>query len=345
MDPQPLPERPGQLRDPMHITAISPPPQPMGRTPRLPTRPRQQTPHQIAVQPRRQPIPQPTRQQLLVHTHAHKRHRRTQTPRHPHPPHLLNRLQCRDHRQPTTQQPQILRLDQPLIKRRRQSPQPIPSAALTPQRLHQPHLRIIADHPTIPTQHQHPAHPAHRHHPTLPHRPARTTAGTGTRTVGGCCNLLGRDLLIHSLFSYNRAMTSPQKHRSQHQRRPSRPSGRTRERVQAPSALRHRIASRATRRCGHDDAGHPLAPLPGNGLPPAVWTADAPRPADQHRLRHGHRPPQIHLSPNTGSPPGWGMIICIRWAPCPRRNLSGPPSKAQGSCACVQQPTPAPLDE
>ena len=37
--------------------------------------------------------------------------------------------------------------------------------------------------------------------------------------------------------------------------------------------------NRVTGRWGHDDAGDPLPPLPGNGLPPAVW-ADTP-PARQ----------------------------------------------------------------
>ena len=49
---------------------------------------------------------------------------------------------------------------------------------------------------------------------------------------------------------------------------------------QAPSALLDRIASRVTGKWGYDAAGHPLPPPPGNGLPPAVWTADSPRPAD-----------------------------------------------------------------
>ena len=44
---------------------------------------------------------------------------------------------------------------------------------------------------------------------------------------------------------------------------------------QAPSALVDRIAGRVTGRWGHDDAGDPLPPPPGNGLPPAVW-ADMP---------------------------------------------------------------------
>ena len=44
---------------------------------------------------------------------------------------------------------------------------------------------------------------------------------------------------------------------------------------QASPALVDRIASRATGRWGHDDAGDPLPPPPGNGLPPAVW-ANAP---------------------------------------------------------------------
>ena len=39
---------------------------------------------------------------------------------------------------------------------------------------------------------------------------------------------------------------------------------------QARPALVDRIASRVTGRWGHDDAGDPLPPPPGNGLPPAV---------------------------------------------------------------------------
>jgi len=44
---------------------------------------------------------------------------------------------------------------------------------------------------------------------------------------------------------------------------------------QAPPALVDRIVSRVTGNWGHDDAGDPLPPPPGNGLPPAVW-ADTP---------------------------------------------------------------------
>ena len=44
---------------------------------------------------------------------------------------------------------------------------------------------------------------------------------------------------------------------------------------QAPPALADRIASRVIGNWGHDDAGSPLPPPPGNGLPPAVW-ADTP---------------------------------------------------------------------
>lgn len=44
---------------------------------------------------------------------------------------------------------------------------------------------------------------------------------------------------------------------------------------QAPPALVDRIGSRVTGRWGHDDAGDPLPPPPGSGLPPAVW-ADTP---------------------------------------------------------------------
>ena len=40
---------------------------------------------------------------------------------------------------------------------------------------------------------------------------------------------------------------------------------------QAPPALVDRIASRVTGRWGHYDAGDPLPPPPGNGLPAAVW--------------------------------------------------------------------------
>ena len=46
---------------------------------------------------------------------------------------------------------------------------------------------------------------------------------------------------------------------------------------QAPPTLVDRIASRVTGTWGHDDAGDPLPPPPGNGLPPAVW-ADSPSP-------------------------------------------------------------------
>ena len=44
---------------------------------------------------------------------------------------------------------------------------------------------------------------------------------------------------------------------------------------QAPPALADRIAGRVTGNWGHDNAGNPLPPPPGNGLPPAVW-ADTP---------------------------------------------------------------------
>ena len=42
---------------------------------------------------------------------------------------------------------------------------------------------------------------------------------------------------------------------------------------QAPSALVDRIASQVRGKWGHDAAGNPLSPPPGNGLPPAVWAA------------------------------------------------------------------------
>ena len=45
---------------------------------------------------------------------------------------------------------------------------------------------------------------------------------------------------------------------------------------QALPALVNRIASRVTGRWGHDDAGDPLPPRPGNGLPPAVWAPGDP---------------------------------------------------------------------
>lgn len=48
---------------------------------------------------------------------------------------------------------------------------------------------------------------------------------------------------------------------------------------QAPPALMDRIASRVEGNWGHDFAGNPMAPPPGNGLPPAVWATDAPPPA------------------------------------------------------------------
>ena len=46
---------------------------------------------------------------------------------------------------------------------------------------------------------------------------------------------------------------------------------------QPPSALVDRIAGKVRGKWGHDAAGNPLPPPPGNGLPPAVWAA-----ADAH---------------------------------------------------------------
>ena len=155
---QPRPERLGQLRDPMNIPTERLPATPMRHIPRRPTRARQQTPQQVSVQPRRQRIPQPARQHLLVHAHAHKRHRRHQIPGHPNPPHLLGPLQRRDHRQSPVQPPQIPRLDNTSVKRRSQSPQPCPGAALAPQRLQQPHLGVVVHHPVTPAPRQHTAH-------------------------------------------------------------------------------------------------------------------------------------------------------------------------------------------
>ena len=164
---QPRPERHRQLRDPIGVAVPRRPALPVRHTPRHPARARQQPPHQTRPQACCQLEPQPTRQHLVVRAHAHIRHRPQQITGHPNPPQVLGPLHSRDRRQLTVQPPQIPSLDNARVECRRQSPQPIPRAALAPQPLQQPHLRVVVHHPTAPALRQHAAHGANRHHPPM----------------------------------------------------------------------------------------------------------------------------------------------------------------------------------
>ena len=176
--PQQIPKPSRHLRDPMGLPPETPIRQTVPPADRLPARTRQPHPHQSTVEARRQRPAQPRPPSGMIPTSARIRHRAQQLIRHPH----QTRHPASDLSQQAVQAPQLRTRHQTRIQRRGQRHQPLPRAAISAQRLHHAHLRIVGEHPPAPAACQHPHNAVNRHH-TTPRTTSAPAASAPTRKL------------------------------------------------------------------------------------------------------------------------------------------------------------------